>query len=103
MKYNKLVRDKIPDIIKKNNETPVFHIAKDDAEFEKKLHEKLREEVDEFLQHESVAEMADVFEVITEILKFHGWTLEGVIETQKKKAAERGTFSKRIILDETKK
>jgi predicted house-cleaning noncanonical NTP pyrophosphatase (MazG superfamily) len=101
MKYGKLVRDNIPDIIKKNGDKPIFHIASE-KEYEPMLHAKFREEVDEFLQHETVDEMADVFEVITSILEYHGWNIEQVLAAQTKKREQRGAFKKRIILDETK-
>lgn len=99
MRHDKLVRDGIPDIIRKNGGTPVTHVATD-AEYAAKLKEKFSEELSEYLQDESLAEMADVFEVITAILELKGWTIEGVVAEQQKKRAERGTFEGRVILEE---
>lgn len=105
MKYYKLVRDRIPEIIKKNKENPMIHIAKD-HEYQERLKDKLQEEVNEFLDANSkknqAEELADILEVILaigETLKINFIRLEQI---RKKKAVERGTFKKRIILEETK-
>lgn len=100
MKYNKLVRDKIPEHIKNKGGNPVSHIA-DEKEYWHKLKEKLHEEIKEFEEAESIEEMADVFEVIDAILESKEWKIEEVIEVQKKKREERGAFKNKIILDES--
>ena len=101
MKYNKLVRDKIPQIIKEKGKIPKTHIA-DEKEYWDKLKIKLREEVDEFIKDSNKDEMADIFEVITAINSLKGWNIEEIIKTQKKKRKERGGFRDKIILDEVK-
>lgn len=99
MKYDKLVRDRIIEIIEAKGEKALYHIAPEE-EYAAKLKEKLQEEIGEFLEAESKEEMADVFEVITAILAQKGWNIEEVIEIQKKKREDRGGFEKRIILEE---
>jgi len=101
MKYNKLVRDGIPEIIKQNNDTPITHIA-DDKEYRDKLKEKLKEEVDEFLENSTDEELADILEIVYAIRDYMKIDKDKLEEIRENKAQKRGAFKGRIILDETK-
>ena len=99
-KYNKLVRDKIPKIIRKKGEVAITHIA-DDAEYWLKLKEKLLEEVQEFQKDENIGELADILEVLDAIIDFKKFDRGEAQQVKAKKAEERGAFKERIILDES--
>lgn len=100
MKYNKLVRDKIPEHIRKKGGTPVTHIA-DEKEYWEKLKEKLIEEIEEFKEEESAEEFADLLEVIDAIADYKNFDRREIEKIREKKAEERGKFKDRIILDES--
>ncbi len=100
MQYNKLVRDKIPEIISAKGDNSTWHIA-DSEEYELKLHEKLREEVDEFLKSEDEEEIAEILEVLDAIITQHEFSKEDIMMAKDFKKAKRGGFEKRIILEES--
>jgi predicted house-cleaning noncanonical NTP pyrophosphatase (MazG superfamily) len=100
MKYDKLVRDKIPEIIRHKGTEPVIHVANEE-EYWLKLKEKLSEEIKEFNEAESPEEMADILEVIGAIMEFKGFKREDIEAIKDKKTEERGGFKGRIILDES--
>ena len=100
MKYNKLVRDKIPEIIIQKGGTPLTHIATD-QEYEEKLKAKLLEEVQEFLQDANAEELADIQEVFLALLQHYNIPAEEVEKVRQKKFDERGGFEQKIILEES--
>lgn len=100
MKYNKLVRDKIPEYIKGKGAEPITHVA-GDSEYWEKLKEKLLEEANEFNKDENIEEVADILEVIEAISIYKGFDKNDIEKVKNKKAGEKGKFNDRIILDES--
>ena len=96
--FNKLVRDKIPDIILADNQLPVTRILKDD-EYVEALNSKLLEEVNEYLDDNNINEIADILEVIRAIVEQQGLTMEEIEEKRVKKAEKRGAFKDKIFLE----
>jgi len=101
MKYNKLIRDKIPDIIKGSGAVPITHIASDE-EYQQKLKEKLQEEVNEFLEDPNTEELADILEVVYALCDLYDIDKDKLEQLRQDKAEKRGDFKDKIILDETK-
>ena len=99
-KHNKLVRDKIPQLVRRQGGLPIIRIA-DEAEYWKKLKEKLLEEVQEFNASEAGEELADILEVIDAITDYKGFTKQAVQGLKRDKLRRRGGFTKRIILIES--
>lgn len=95
--YNKLVRDKIPEMIIENGENGEYYqYPKDD--FENELIVKLGEEAGEYLESKNPEELADILEVLMELAKLRNLTMADIETLRQKKLAERGGFSKRIFL-----
>ena len=97
-KYNKLVRDRIPDIIKKRGQNPVTRIL-DKNEFVEGLIDKLCEEVDEFDEDRNAEELADIIEVLMALAQALGISQQELKKVRDKKALTRGSFRKRIFLE----
>lgn len=95
--YDKLVRDKIPDIIEDSGKKCVTSVLSEE-EYLKKIDEKLAEELKEYYKDRNLEELADLVEVIYAAAKARGYTLEELELCRKKKASERGTFEKKILL-----
>ncbi|WP_256393270.1 nucleoside triphosphate pyrophosphohydrolase [Natronoarchaeum rubrum] len=100
--YHKLVRDDIPEIVHENDETPITHVA-DDEEYAELLGEKLVEEACEFRESGDLEELADVLAVVDAVRERRNVVEDELRELQAEKAAERGRFAERIVLDAVEK
>ena len=94
----KLVRDFIPRIIKENGKSCKYHIAKNE-EYKQCLFEKMREELNEFIETPSIEEAGDMYEVFISILQFHEINFVDVISVAHDKKTKRGGFDNKIILE----
>ena len=97
----KLVRNSVPDIIRKSGRTPQVTILPAEC-YRRALTDKLHEEVAELTAaqtNESVLEEAsDVLEVLTAIAAENCATLDTIVDVARKKRAERGGFDMRLWL-----
>lgn len=97
--YNKLVRDRIPEIIEASGKTCACETLSDE-QYIKELNEKLLEEVQEYLESGTVEELVDISEVMHSILDYKGITPEKFQRVRTEKLHERGGFKKKILLKE---
>jgi len=96
--YNKLVRDRIPEIIAAEGKKPLFHVASD-VELKEKLLDKFLEELGEFRARPSEEEMADILEVVDALCHFHGFDRARLEDLRLEKRKARGGFEKRTVLE----
>ena len=103
--YNKLIRDKIPQIIKANGKTPTTRILPEE-EYIKEICKKTEEELTEYLEattkEHKLEELSDLLELLKALAEYEGTTLEEIDKIRKKKAEERGGFQNRIFLKDVK-
>ena len=97
IEYQKLVRDKIPQIIRNGGDIPVTRTL-DDEEYLTCLENKLDEEVAEFHRDNNIEELADILEVIYALAEADGYSPEELNRFCAEKRAERGGFHDRIFL-----
>lgn len=96
-KYNKLVRDRIPELIRSQGEIPETRIL-NGAEFAACLEEKLDEEVAEFHRDKNAEELADILEVVFALGRELGWAEKELLALREDKRQRRGGFSRGIYL-----
>ena len=101
IKYNKLVRDRIPDIIEESGKTCVTEILSDE-EYLRMVDAKLDEELAEYHKDQNIEELADLMEVIYAAAVARGYTIEQLENARTKKIEKRGAFQKKILLVEVK-
>lgn len=96
--YNKLVRDRIPEIIENSNKTPHTRIL-DSNEYLTELDRKLDKECAEFHKDKNIEELADIMEVVYALASAIGSSPSELERVCKKKADKRGRFKQKIFLE----
>ena len=97
--YNKLVRDKIPEDINREQGRKCTYRILDDKEYLQELNKKVLEEANEFIEENSIEELGDLMEVINAIMKLKGYKMEDVKEIMKAKSEKKGAFDNKIFLE----
>lgn len=98
--HNKLVRDRIPEIIAADGRDYAIEIMEDD-EYRQALLAKLVEEARESAEAEPdelMKELADLYEVIDSVLMAFDLDKDAILTLQQKRRDERGGFERRIKL-----
>jgi predicted house-cleaning noncanonical NTP pyrophosphatase (MazG superfamily) len=98
--YNKLVRDGVPDIIRRNGRTCATERLSTEA-FQQALRAKLLEEAREAAEagpDDLARELADVYEVLDALMVVYGLSREQVLALQEQRRTERGAFAEQLRL-----
>ena len=98
--YDKLVRDRIPEIIENSGNHCEVEVVSDEVALEY-LYKKLNEEVSELLDDKNLEEIADVIEVLFAIGKKYGYSENDILNRRKDKKSKSGGFEDNIILKKT--
>lgn len=94
--YDKLIRDKVIDILRAKGLKFQIHRVASDLEYKRRLFDKLKEESKELFDNpESLEEFVDIIEVIRSLKPFFpGWEKKA-----DEKKEERGGFDDRVVLE----
>ncbi len=95
--YNKLVRDKIPEIIRQQGGEPLIRVLSDE-DYARCLAQKLDEEVAEFHRDQNLEELADILEVVFALTEIVGSSRAELMDVYEKKHDARGGFSDKVFL-----
>jgi len=99
MRHDKLVRDLIPQLIEADGHDAVTRVLEHD-EFFNALKNKLREEVEEYIETEDIEELADVIEIIRALLEMQATNYDELEQIRFKKLQDKGGFIEKIYLEE---
>ena len=99
IKYNKLVRDRIPEIIESDGKTCKTEVLNDEA-YLRMIDAKLDEELAEYHRDQNIEELADLVEVIYAAAAARGYTIEQLEQVRAEKAVKRGAFLNKLLLVE---
>jgi predicted house-cleaning noncanonical NTP pyrophosphatase (MazG superfamily) len=100
-RYNKLVRNKVPSIIKANGSVAHTKILSSDNDYLEALKDKLIEEAQEVRQNPVAEELADVIEVVRAIAEHLSISSQEIEKILTKKNQTNGSFKDRIFLETT--
>lgn len=100
MRYDKLIRDRIPEIMDSKGKNYTVRQTNNDLEKETYLRKKLQEEVNEFLEGPSIEELADIKEVLLALADSLGYLPEELEFVRMSKRNARGGFEDGFILEE---
>lgn len=95
--YDKIVRDKIPEIIEGSGKQCEIEVLSDEKYLEM-IDKKLDEELLEYHKDKNIEELADLLEVIYAATKARGYSIEELEKVRAEKAEKRGGFDKKILL-----
>ena len=99
--YNKLIRDRIPEIIAASGKTCVTEVLSD-ADYLRMVDAKLDEELAEYHQDRNLEELADLLEVIRAAAAARGYSAEELEQARAEKYEKRGGFEKKLLLKEVR-
>jgi predicted house-cleaning noncanonical NTP pyrophosphatase (MazG superfamily) len=97
-RYDKLVRDRIPELIEADGKHCDVRVL-DDEEFDQRLSQKVHEEWEEYQRSGEITELVDLVEVIEAIVGRRGIAWADFESLRLKKRSERGSFARRLLLD----
>ena len=97
IEYDKLIRDKIPEIIEQSGKKCIIEVMDNDTYIEY-LDQKLNEELAEYQQNKSIEELADLLEVMYAVVTARGYSVAELERIRLEKSEKRGAFEKRLLL-----
>ncbi|MBQ5562539.1 MAG: nucleoside triphosphate pyrophosphohydrolase [Clostridia bacterium] len=97
IEYDKLIRDKIPEIIEQSGKKCIIEVMDNDTYIEY-LDQKLNEELAEYQQDKSIEELADLLEVMYAVVTARGYSVAELERIRLEKAEKRGAFEKKLLL-----